>query len=80
MHAAGSREGTVISRWNFGELTKRAVFPAQPLMRPRSRGVPSASGATTAGESGSILANTKDRKSTRLNSSHEFVSRMPSSA
>ena len=27
-----------------------------------------------------ILMDTKDRKSTRLNSSHEFVSRMPSSA
>ena len=27
-----------------------------------------------------ILARARDRKSTRLNSSHEFVSRMPSSA
>ena len=26
------------------------------------------------------IANLRDRKSTRLNSSHEFVSRMPSSA
>ena len=28
----------------------------------------------------SLLATAEDRKSTRLNSSHEFVSRMPSSA
>ena len=27
-----------------------------------------------------LLTNNEDRKSTRLNSSHEFVSRMPSSA
>ena len=33
----------------------------------------------TEGEAGN-LANVGDRKSTRLNSSHEFVSRMPSSA
>ena len=34
---------------------------------------------TVAGQNGSTVLR-KDRKSTRLNSSHEFVSRMPSSA
>ena len=33
--AAGSREETVMSRWNFGELTKCVVFPLEPLIRPR---------------------------------------------
>ena len=36
---------------------------------------------THAGQALGIIANNiEDRKSTRLNSSHEFVSRMPSSA
>ena len=32
------------------------------------------------GSKGSLLINHTDRKSTRLNSSHEWISRMPSSA
>ena len=39
-----------------------------------------AAGAIVAATAVPALAQVGDRKSTRLNSSHEFVSRMPSSA
>ena len=41
---------------------------------------PSVKPNTVVQKNGSVLSVKQDRKSTRLNSSHEFVSRMPSSA
>jgi len=50
----------VISRCNFGELTKCTVSRAQPPLRPWSRGVPSPIPETTASNP-SILANADTR-------------------
>ena len=65
----------------------RATLAAPPYTAPASADLPPAQsgpwpreGLTVVRFSNSHLVYALDRKSTRLNSSHEFVSRMPSSA
>ena len=51
-----------------------------PLAATLLSAVPSLLAQKSAAQVGAVIPGAADRKSTRLNSSHEFVSRMPSSA
>ena len=66
-----------------GELLKLGLHVAQSTVAkymPRRRGQPSPGWRAFLRNHTAHIAAIEDRKSTRLNSSHEFVSRMPSSA
>ena len=63
-------------------LGSRTAYPIliKGLKRLEYRGYDSAGIALVGSAMNVVKCKGKDRKSTRLNSSHEFVSRMPSSA
>ena len=65
-----------------GILTEQEWIQDAPAAAALALSTPLSIGATQQARQQAILslAAPKDRKSTRLNSSHEFVSRMPSSA
>ena len=72
-----------------GGLVVWVAGPAGPWVRPtsggfateeRHRGTDANVGLTEVGENGEDKDGVGDRKSTRLNSSHRSLSRMPSSA
>ena len=57
-------------------IVRRSVFDAYLMQQAQAAGALFAQGVRVVGASRA----TRDRKSTRLNSSHEWISRMPSSA
>ena len=73
--------GRLVKIPGIGKKTAERLLLELRDKLPKSGGFPGASGAeATAPDPGNDILNALDRKSTRLNSSHEFVSRMPSSA
>ena len=61
-------------------LVSMETLTNEEVMALIKRGIEFKNGAKAAYEDQHIRSEERDRKSTRLNSSHEFVSRMPSSA
>ena len=92
---AGSTKGRIVAAWEKRRRTRRGRFVgAHPVAGSHRRGPAAAdpqlftgrvtvvtpAAATPAADVEEIAGFWSDRKSTRLNSSHEWISRMPSSA